>query len=291
MVAQHSVPVKENFMIVRRTIRGFTLIELLVVVAIIALLIAILLPALGQAKTRANTTKCLVNARSLANSVNLYIADWKVMFPLGDQERSWTQLLYNGGTDAGSAVSSNTGSGYGASDKIRFCPEATLFGNNAGTSGCLFGDAHGAWSNSVMTGGGAAFGASYALNGWVYNPNGTTASGGLGAYSGNAPSSSSYRLGRGADSPSETPVFADANWRHVFAKPGDQIPSGATLEKPGPLDWADNRLCRTLMNRHNMQINVAFLDNHSETRGLRSLYQVKWSPDWVAPAATPLPPE
>jgi prepilin-type N-terminal cleavage/methylation domain-containing protein/prepilin-type processing-associated H-X9-DG protein len=52
--------------------RGFTLIELLVVIAVIALLISILLPALGAARRSGLTTKCLSNVRSLEQAHVLY---------------------------------------------------------------------------------------------------------------------------------------------------------------------------------------------------------------------------
>lgn len=56
---------------VRRT-RGFTLIELLVVISILALLIAILLPALGAARAAAQATKCNINLNSLHKGTALY---------------------------------------------------------------------------------------------------------------------------------------------------------------------------------------------------------------------------
>lgn len=54
---------------------AFTLIELLVVIAIIALLIGILMPALGSAQKAARSIRCLSNVRSLALSQQAYAAD------------------------------------------------------------------------------------------------------------------------------------------------------------------------------------------------------------------------
>ena len=64
-----------------RAAGGFTLIELLVVIAIIAILAALLLPALGKAKQQAQGAKCLSNQKEMALAWKMYVDDNRSRFP------------------------------------------------------------------------------------------------------------------------------------------------------------------------------------------------------------------
>lgn len=65
----------------RRNHRAFTLVELLVVIGIIALLVAILLPALGKAREASYRAKCMSNQRQLVQALMLYAQDWRGLTP------------------------------------------------------------------------------------------------------------------------------------------------------------------------------------------------------------------
>ena len=254
---------------------AFTLIELLVVVAIIALLIAILLPSLGAARRLARTAACLANTRSMGNALQLYVQDWQRVFPYAvTPTQSWTQLLMNGGRTSPSGYA--TTGGYGAVDKLRICPEAPAPVGNAPSPS--FGTAHLQWTNSPETGTGVS--ASYGFNAWLYDPSGSDSQLMTMANARGSATDNFYHvpLTRGD---SLAPVMADANWRQIFAKPTDPAPSN--LEDPGPQDLVDHPLQRACLDRHKKAVNVSFFDSHAETVKLGQLWALNWSKNWVTP--------
>ncbi len=124
--------------------RAFTIVELLVVVSIIALLIAILLPAIGKARDTALLTQSLGNLRNLAAANAAYGSDWN--------DRQFTACPDDAGLVGGNCVTYTT---------TISCPPQQLVGW----------DANGAmWGYFIGTGKCAGFPGSCAENWAVYKP-------------------------------------------------------------------------------------------------------------------------
>lgn len=191
------VPLKKN--------TAFTLIELLVIIGIIAVLAALLLPALAGAKLKAHRVVCLSNLRQLSQSALMYWQDFGGGQVLAFREAHGYPIWwrYQGASKTGLP-------------DVRICPVAKepqpvsftpgseeRLGRNPGTAahcwripGTLLDPSYD-WTGS------------YAFNRWLYsdNPNSTR-------------------------NPTSTPLFVDANWEVVQPRPNDSAARDLFLGGP-----------------------------------------------------------
>jgi prepilin-type N-terminal cleavage/methylation domain-containing protein len=97
--------------------RAFTLVELVVVVGIVALLLALLIPALSTARRQARSVQCLAHLRQLAAGFHMYLAQ--------NKGRGFQTIYVNGGW--GPEAIENylfPNRRQGEQSRIMFCPEA-----------------------------------------------------------------------------------------------------------------------------------------------------------------------
>ena len=244
-----------------RSCKAFTLVELLVVIAIIALLMSILMPVLGRARSQARTLVCQNNLRQLNTGLNLYSMsnDNKALESQGGQDFWFTQIAaYLGDNEYKNDPQKALEDGMA----VIYCPSTKAPQIPIGGT---WGSAKSSWRYHVTPYNAEG---SYALNGWV----GGWTFEQMEAYSTLPIELKGLSFRDSMPGRADIPVFCDAIW--VDTLPQDWQEPPIDLYGGGVDNVGFSRIC---LDRHNMAIDVSFADIHVERVALADLWKLKWN--------------
>jgi prepilin-type N-terminal cleavage/methylation domain-containing protein/prepilin-type processing-associated H-X9-DG protein len=251
---------------VRRRNPGFTLIELLVVIAIIAILAAMLLPALASAKQRANAIKCVSNLKQLNLAYSMYMQDSDKAISYNSTAVLWMKALIDY---------------QGSVGEVRMCPVAN--DRHGLPTWTKEGDSKTPWYWNTVNDPKLNSG-SYGMNGWLYV---WDSNGDIAKWVAASDSGKFFIRDTSITRPTETPTFFDAIWPDQWPKIAD-LP--ATDLSTGPSNPSSvPGLARCCIARHPLKalstaskqaipgsINMAFADGHASRWKLQDIKNLSW---------------
>jgi prepilin-type N-terminal cleavage/methylation domain-containing protein len=271
--------------------QGFTLIELLIVIAIIAILAALLLPALASSKRAAQRTQCINNLKQQVIAAIMYISDSQgqslPIYTTANNNACWMGDLI----------------GYeGNNGNVRICAVASNTNGPSNLKPAGACDSSWVWANSTPS-----IAGSYAMNGWLYSGDQSV----IATYRNDISSSQavSYEFGKESNirSPVITPFAVDAVWVDMWPiesdPPGGDLYSGSDPGQSGIENPPELRRCVTprhgwrnpssapqsfnTVNRLPGGVDVALMDGHVAQPQLEVLWGYNWHVGWTVPAHRP----
>jgi prepilin-type processing-associated H-X9-DG protein len=226
-----------------------TFVQVVVLTVILILLIGLIVPMTGMLHKRASESGCMSNLAQMVQAYNTHNTK-RTGASTQEAKRSWAQILKSQSS---------------LPDRTYICPVVLESSPN-------YGSAAESWSQTMdFPQGKARVISSYGLNGWLLEPDRQVL-----RYSGGK---AEHFVSPSSADAERVPVFGDAMWQDAWPHADDVTPTNL---RDGDREYQDtpferqHMLGRFTINRHNMAINVAFLDGHAETVELKNLKRLMW---------------